>query len=372
MSRIRDLARVAVGASLVLLAAPARADVPAGYAGRPFDPASAGGKGAIPATVTAGPYAVPGRIDLINYDLGGVGVAYDCAHHEVKGGFGYRTDTPTATLSLTAPSKQDVWFQAGASLDGTPYPSATTQEFYVGAIDAGDWFDYTIDVKTAGTYSVSSTWATGNGPPGAGSGDGSMGVQISINGALLVDWKATFPDLTKANYHNWKPYPTFATIQLVAGLQVMKVQATFNHFNFDYLELTLVGPDGGAADDGGAAGAGGPAGTTGAAGAATSGAGGAVTATDAGATGAAGAGTSGAAGAAGGASSVGGQAGASGTSTGAAGAPASGGGGGGSGPPAASRSGGGCAVAAAADARSAFGVLLFCLAVAALARSPRR
>src|SRR6516162_3250839 len=104
---------------LLFAAPPARADVPAGYKGKPFDPVSAGGKGVIPASVAAGPYAVPGRIDLINYDLGGVGVAYDCAHHEVKGGFGYRTDTPTATLSLTASSKGDVWYQAGAALDGT-------------------------------------------------------------------------------------------------------------------------------------------------------------------------------------------------------------------------------------------------------------
>src|SRR5262249_59308145 len=136
-------ARLAIAATLSCLLAPraARADVPAGYKGRPFDPVVAGGKGVIPATVTAGPYVVPGRIDLINYDLGGVGVAYDCAHHEVKGGDGYRTDVPTASLSLTAASKMDVWYGAGAPLDGTRYPSPTSEDFYVGALEAGDWFN---------------------------------------------------------------------------------------------------------------------------------------------------------------------------------------------------------------------------------------
>jgi hypothetical protein len=376
----RDLARLALASLVLAVSAPAaRADVPAGYKGKPFDPATAGGKGVIPATVKAGPYAVPGRIDLINYDLGGVGVAYDCAHHEVKGGFGYRTDTPTATLSLTAPSKPDLWYQAGAALDGTPYPSATTEDFYVGAIDAGDWFNYTIDVKTAGTYAVSSTWSTGNGPPGAGAGDGSMGVQISINGALAASWQATFPDLTKANYHNWKPYPSFATLTLEAGLQVLKIQSTKDHFNFDYLELALADADAGVAGaPDGAAGAGGG-GTAGAAatGGASSASGVAGAAGVAGASGAGGArGAAGTSGAAGSSS----QAGASGAPPGAAGASASTGSGaapatgtGGAGPPGAAPSGGGCGCALASpDPRSALGVLLGCVACAALARARRR
>ncbi|HVU52561.1 MAG TPA: hypothetical protein VHL80_17900, partial [Polyangia bacterium] len=237
---------------LVVASAPARAAVPAGYKGTPFDPALAGGKGVIPATVKAGPYAIPGRLDLINYDLGGVGVAYDCTHHEVKGGDGYRTDQPTASLSLTAASKMDVFYGAGAPLDGTPYPGATGEDFYVGALDAGDWFNYTVDVQTAGTYSLSSTWATGNGPPGGMGGDGSMGLQISVNGTMMVDWTAAFPDYqTKANYHFWKPYPDFATLTLEAGLQVIKLQLTASHLNLDYLDFALVGADGGAAGAGG-------------------------------------------------------------------------------------------------------------------------
>jgi hypothetical protein len=304
----RAAAPLLAGILSVLAAAPARADIPPGYKGKPFDPAVAGGKGIIPATVKAGPYAIPGRLDLINYDLGGVGVAYDCIHHEVKGGDGYRTDVPTASLSLTAASKMDVWYGAGAPLDGTRYPSATSEDFYVGALDSGDWFNYTVDVATAGTYALSSTWATGNGPPGGMGGDGSMGLAISVNGVKIADWSATFPDWqTKATYHNWKPYPSFATLTLDAGLQVIKLQLTSSHLNLDYLEFELVGADGGAgggdasnsadggagatggAGDGGAVAGGGGAGT----GAATAGAGGGAPSTGGGG----GGGTSGAAGA---------------------------------------------------------------------------
>jgi hypothetical protein len=362
MTPARRLAPALVAAGIFCVAAAAHADVPVGYKGTPFDPAVAGGKGVIPPGVKAGPYPIPGRLDLINYDLGGVGVAYDCIHHEVKGGVGYRTDVPTASLSLTAGSKMDVWYQASATLDGTRYPSATNEDFYVGALDATDWFNYTVDVKTAGTYSLGSTWATGNGPPGGMGGDGSMGVQISVNGTKMVDWKAAFPDYqSKANYHNWVPYSAFATLTLAAGLQVVKIQLTSNHFNLDYLDFTLVGADGGtsadaAAADGGATGTGGGAGAP---------------SVDAGtqpSTGGGGSGGSGASGATGGTSSAtgsgaaGGSSGGAGTS-GAAGAPGAG--------PAKTATGGGCGLAGSPVTDGAswarVGLLL-----AAFGLSPRR
>src|ERR1700753_4191096 len=87
------------------------AAVPAGYLGKPFDPAVVGGAGVIPAGVKAGPYAVPGRVDFVNYDMGGDGVGYHTdAHYTTKDGDGYRTDRPTATLSLTGPTKPDLFY----------------------------------------------------------------------------------------------------------------------------------------------------------------------------------------------------------------------------------------------------------------------
>lgn len=189
-----------------LIAASARADIPAGYAGKPFDPAVAGGVGKIPPTVKAGPYPIPGRIDVVNYDLGGVNVAYNSGLHETNhGGNGYRTDTPAPTLCVTSQADKDVWYDTGAGLDGTFYPTATTQDFYVGAVQIGDWFNFTVNVLTSGTYSLSSTWATGNGPPGGEGGDGTMGLQVFVNGTMAATWNAIFPNYeTEASYHNWR------------------------------------------------------------------------------------------------------------------------------------------------------------------------
>jgi len=366
LSRIALLAFTFVAPQLVH--ARARAAVPADYKGRPFDPAMAGGGTVIPATVKAGPYAIPGRLDLINYDFGGEGVAYTATHHEVKNGAGYRTDGVTATFSLTAASKPDLWYGTGTAMDGTAYPSATTADFYVGALDMGDWFNYTVDVKTAGTYSVSSTWATGNGPAGGQGGDGSMGLQMFVNGTMVADWKAAFPEYqTKANYHFWKPYSGFATITLEAGLQVLKLQLTANHQNLDYLQLELVGADAGRPADAAApvdAGAGGAGGAGGAAGASGGAAGSVGSTGTAGATSTGSAGMSGGAGVgvAGGAGS-GGSAGAAGAAAGAGGAGSSTAGAG------ASKSGGGCAVGSGAPRESELLVLLLGAIVLARRRS---
>jgi hypothetical protein len=267
------------GAFGLLLAAPvtARAAIPAAYMGKPFDPAIVGGAGIIPATVKAGPFSVPGRIDFVNYDMGGDGVGFHTdAHYTTKGGDGYRTDRPTATMCLTAQAKADVWYDTSAAQDGMFYPTTASDDFYVGSVHPNDWFNYTIDVKTTGMYTLTANFATGNGPPGGEGGDGQMELVISVNGTMMADWKATFPDFAnKANFHNWKAYPKFATLTLEAGPQVLKFQAPFKHLNLDYVQLDLVGGNGDPAV-GGAAGASGSAGASagGSGGASSAGAGG--------------------------------------------------------------------------------------------------
>jgi hypothetical protein len=369
----------------MLLASAARADIPAGYAGKPFDPATAGGVGIIPATVKAGPYTIPGRLDFVNYDLGGELVAFHAGDHiTTKSGAGYRKDTPpVATFSKTSMASMDVWYDSGTAMDGMPYPSATTSDFYIGAVQVNDWFNFTVNVQTAGTYTVSSTWSSGNGPPGGEGGDGSMGLQVFSNGVKLADWTSSFPDFAdKANFHYWKPYPSFATVTLAAGPQVIKLQSTSKHLNLDYVQFDLVGADGGTSTGAGGAGGTGASGAAGAGGAGASGSGGV--------SGAAGA-TTGAAGS-GGATGAGGTTGGSGTTTGAAGdgstAGSAGGGttagagaagtGGtttgaaGTGAPAKEKSGGGCSYAGTTSRGGALGLGVSLVALALIRRRRRR
>jgi hypothetical protein len=252
----RGLAFVATCAAAIGFATVANAQIPAGYKGTPFDPKVAGGP-KMPPTVKAGPYTIPGRLDFVNYDLGGDGIAYHTGDHLVKGGTGYRIDMPTATLSLTdaipgcAPDAttvacENVWYNTSPMLDGTLYPSPTSADFTIGAVQNGDWFNFTVNVETTGTYSLSSTWATGNGPPGGEGGDGSMGLAVFTNGTKLATWSAVFPNSNMyADFHHWKAYPNFATVTLTAGPQVIKLQSGAKHLQLDYVEFDLVIGDGG-------------------------------------------------------------------------------------------------------------------------------
>jgi hypothetical protein len=333
----------------------ARADIPAGYQGRPFDPKVAGGP-KCPSTVQAGPYTIPGRLDFINYDMGGDGVGYHTGDHEAKGGAGYRVDGQTATLSWTgqcipnvgnAPC-MNVWYDTSATLDGTKFPSPTTDDFSIGAVQNGDWMNLTVNVQTAGTYSLSSTWATGAGPPGGEGGDGSMGLAVFSNNVMLGMWSAIFPNFnTYADFHHWKSYPNFMTVTLDAGPQVIKLMSKAKHLQLDYVQFDLVGADGGVTT--GAGGAPADAGSTGAAGATTtSGAGGAGAAGSAGTTGAAGSDTGGTSGGAAGTGAAG-----DGTTTGTAGAPTTGAAGTSGAAGASNPTGGGSMGAAGTGAKSA-------------------
>jgi hypothetical protein len=84
----------------------------------------------------------------------------------MKAGYGYRTDHPAATISKTSVMEGDVWYNTGTSLDGTQYPSTTVVDFYLGAIQVGDWFNFTVNVQTAGTYTLELDVVVGQRPAG--------------------------------------------------------------------------------------------------------------------------------------------------------------------------------------------------------------
>jgi MYXO-CTERM domain-containing protein len=364
--------------ALALAPAAARAEIPAGYTGKPFDPKVAGGP-LCPATVKGGPYTIPGRLDFVNYDMGGDGITFHTGDHIVKGGTGYRVDNPpTATFSLTTacqPTCPNVWYDTSAALDGTVYPSPTTGDFSIGAVQNGDWMDLTVNVTTTGDYTLSSTWATGNGPPGGEGGDGTIGLKVFSNNVMLATWTATFPNFnTTADFRHWKAYPNFATVHLTAGPQVIKLQSGAKHLQMDYVQFDLVGADGGTINadagapadaGGGAAGASGTGGTTGTAG----GAGGATavagsTGTSGGAGGNDSAGTAGASSGTAGQSAGAGAPGSAGTSaSGSAGAPGQ----------VSKASSGGCSCAIADDAgRGLPAGAAFAVVLVALRRRSRR
>jgi hypothetical protein len=245
--------------ALSLPAGRAHAEVPAGYTGTPF-----GGT----------PRPLPGRIDFEDFDDGGQGVGWSVDDH--TGNFGedgcaanaYRDGIhPQLCKTNTSPGELDAY--STGPLIGQKYPSdAMPVSIYIGYTHAVDWVKLTVNVSEAGTYKLSSSFAS---EPGGADG---IKVQVSFNDVLKAD--ATLAGT--GGYHNWADYPDFATVELEAGVQVLQFAAKSMHVNYDYLQLSRVLPGGGV-DDGsaggsagsGAGGSAGSAGSVGASGAAGSG-----------------------------------------------------------------------------------------------------
>jgi O-glycosyl hydrolase/sarcosine oxidase gamma subunit len=138
-----------------------------------------------PTPFSGTPVAVPGTIEAEQFDNGGEGVAY----HDL-----------TAGNSGGQFRATDVDIEATTDVNGG---------YDVGWISPGEWLIYTINVTTAGTYTLDARVAC----PGAG---GTF--HLEINGAPLTG------ALTIPNTGGWQTWTTVSTsIHLAAGTQTLRL-----------------------------------------------------------------------------------------------------------------------------------------------------
>ncbi|MGD0560466.1 MAG: glycoside hydrolase family 3 C-terminal domain-containing protein, partial [Streptosporangiaceae bacterium] len=154
------------------------------------------------------PAAVPGTVQAANYDTGGQGVAYNVT--SVNGSANsYRSDG--VDLEDTADTEDT---------------SAAGGVYDMGWTTAGQWFNYTVEVATAGSYTVSFRVASPYGITDALHIANSSGTNLT--GAVAV------PDT--GGYETWTTVT--ATVTLPAGEQTLTVDQDSNGWNFHYLAFT--------------------------------------------------------------------------------------------------------------------------------------
>jgi Carbohydrate binding module (family 6)/Beta-1,3-glucanase len=174
--------------------------------------ASTGGGGTPPPSGEA-PYggtaaAVPGTVQAENYDTGGQGVAYNVA--AVNGSANsYRSDG----VDLEATS------DAGGGYD-------------LGWTAAGQWFKYTVNVATAGTYAVSLRLAAPTAVTNA----------LQIDNAAGTDLTGVITAPATGGYQNWTTVT--ANITLPAGTQTLTVDQDGPGWNINYLTFATSGGGG--------------------------------------------------------------------------------------------------------------------------------
>lgn len=168
------------------------------------------------------PWPLPGGIQAEDFDTGGQGVGYRDNSPGNNGGVYRSTDVDIATTSSGG--------------------------YTVGWVDAGEWLRYTVNVASAGNYSVVARVAS------AGAG-GTLHIEfdgVDKTGALRVPdtggWQ-TYRDLT-------------ATVSLEAGVQTMRIvfdsvgsSGAVGNISFIRFDPTSASPGGGGSTDGSGSGA---------------------------------------------------------------------------------------------------------------------
>jgi hypothetical protein len=183
--------------------------------------AGAGGGGLSPFNGT--PASIPGQIAAANFDNGGEGVAYHDTSAGNSGGQYRNTD-----VDLEASSEGG---------------------FDVGWTSAGEWLNYTVNVASAGNYTVQLRVAS----PGGAS------MHLGFNTASNV-WKTVSIPAT-GGWQNWQTVSVPVT--LGAGSQQMTVLFDNGGINLQYANVTSSGGgSAGSAGSGGSGGGGGSGGLT--------------------------------------------------------------------------------------------------------------
>jgi carbohydrate binding protein with CBM6 domain/F5/8 type C domain-containing protein/centrosomal CEP192-like protein/glycosyl hydrolase family 95 len=167
---------------------------------------SGGGEGPYGGTAAA----VPGTVQAANYDTGGQGVAYN-----------------VTSVNGTANSYRS---------DGVDLETCTDTScgYDLGWTATGQWFKYTVNVATAGTYTVSFRMASPSGVTDALHIDNSAGTNLS--GSVNA------PDTG-----GWQDWATVtASVTLPAGRQTLTVDQDNGGWNIHYLAFAAAGGTGSA------------------------------------------------------------------------------------------------------------------------------
>lgn len=144
---------------------------------------------------------IPGTIQVEDYDNGGQGIAYNDADAANSGG------------------------QYRAS-EGVDVETCSEGGYNVGWTSTGEWLEYTVNVVTAGTYTLQVRVAT----PNAG-----KTIHIELNGVNISG------TINLPNTGGWQTWQTVSvtTPALTTGQKILKIAMDSYDFNINYLVFSL-------------------------------------------------------------------------------------------------------------------------------------
>jgi beta-glucosidase len=98
----------------------------------------------------------------------------------------------------------------------------------IGFIDAGDWWEYTLDINSAGSYNIEYRLA---------SYSGSAGFNLLLDGVQIASQAVT----ETGSWQSWVTITGEEILDLPAGEHTLRVNAVGGGFNFNWIKLELTG-----------------------------------------------------------------------------------------------------------------------------------
>jgi hypothetical protein len=196
------------------------AALPPDYAGKPFHDS----------VYHAGAQTIPGKIECAYYDLGGEGVAYhdtDATNHG-SGELNLKPEhqRPHANLyfwSFRAEEGVDISYTKDfADFNHTNFFVPATNQLYIGWTADGEWCNYTVDVKKAGSYRILALY-----------GNAANTIRFSINRKPASECKLP---LATGSMHKWNKAQIGTITFPEAGLQLLTFHYNKGN-NFAYFEF---------------------------------------------------------------------------------------------------------------------------------------
>jgi len=211
---------IACGLIGIALSVSSRAAVPLDYTGKPFRDS----------VYTAGAQVIPGKVECAYYDMGGEGVAYhdtDPINHG-SGELNLRPEhhRPHATAycwSFRADEGVDVSYTKDfADFNHTNFVAPGTNQLYIGWTADGEWCNYTVNVKKAGTYRILALY-----------GNAANTIKFSVNHQPASECKVP---IATGSMHIWNKAEIGTIIFPTAGLQLLTFHYNKGN-NFAYFQF---------------------------------------------------------------------------------------------------------------------------------------
>jgi hypothetical protein len=149
---------------------------------------------------------IPGTIQAENYDKGGANKAYKDNETENRGDANFRTDEGVDIVKGNG----------GRALGYTA---------------KGEWVEYTIDVKQAGTYDYTATVSSGT----TGSG---FSINVNKNGSITKLADISVPQTGNNSWDTYKTMKGTLSKSLEAGQQIIRIVITGDNCNIDMIQFT--------------------------------------------------------------------------------------------------------------------------------------